>query len=383
MHGTDIPDSEAAREGGRLPDSEAVREGGRLPDPEAAMRDDIRLLGRVLGDTVRQQQGEAVYATVERIRQTSIQFRRDDDQAARRELEATLDSLSGTRTIEVVRAFSYFSHLANIAEDQHNIRSGRALTGAEPQDGTLAAALARARKAGLSRARLQALFGAILVSPVLTAHPTEVRRKSVLDREMEIAQLLAARERVQMTPEETAGAEEALLREVLTLWQTSLLRHDRPTVIDEVTTGLSYYDHTFLRELPRLYGMLEDQLAAQDPAWNRAELPAFLRIGSWIGGDRDGNPFVNADVLRQTIHMQSRHVIDHYLEELHLLGGELSLDLSNVSISRAVAGTDRALARHLAAAHGGTLSPRRRRHLCQAGRGGSWPSAMTCCRATR
>src|SRR5882672_7114488 len=99
---------------------------GQLADRERALRDDIRLVGRVLGDTIRQQQGEAVYATVERIRQISIAFRRDGDAAARRELEATLDSLSHDRTIEVVRAFSYFSHLANIAEDQHQLRSVRA-----------------------------------------------------------------------------------------------------------------------------------------------------------------------------------------------------------------------------------------------------------------
>ena len=107
---------------------------GELPDRERALRDDIRLVGRVLGDTVRQQQGEAVFATVERIRQISIAFRREGDAAARRELEATLNSLSHERTIEVVRAFSYFSHLANIAEDQHSIRCMRAQTqgGAAP-----------------------------------------------------------------------------------------------------------------------------------------------------------------------------------------------------------------------------------------------------------
>ena len=306
---------------------------------DLALRKDIRLLGRLLGDVVRQQQGEAVFATVERIRQISIQFRRDDDDAARSELEATLNSLSRDTTIEIVRAFAYFSHLANIAEDQQNIRSARAEVqrDSEPIEGTIAYALARARAAKMTRVQLQNILSNILVCPVLTAHPTEVRRQSVLDREMEIAHLLAERDRKQMTPVEFAASEESLLRAVLTLWQTSLLRRGRPAVVDEVANGLSYYDHTFLRELPHLYGMIEDQLAAFDPALNKADLPSFMRIGSWIGGDRDGNPFVNAEVLTQTIGMQSKRVFDFYLEELHLLGAELSLDSERVSISAQLA----------------------------------------------
>ena len=180
---------------------------------DLALREDIRLLGRLLGDVVRQQQGEAVFATVERIRQISIQFRRDDDDAARSELEATLNSLSRDTTIEIVRAFAYFSHLANIAEDQQNIRSARAEVqrDSEPIEGTIAYALARARAAKMTRVQLQNILSNILVCPVLTAHPTEVRRQSVLDREMEIAHLLAERDRKQMTPVEFAASEESLL----------------------------------------------------------------------------------------------------------------------------------------------------------------------------
>src|SRR5215831_20856597 len=125
-----------------------------IPERDLALREDIRLLGRILGETVRQQQGDAVFATVERIRQISIQFRRDDDEAARAELVATLNSLSRDRTIEVVRAFAYFSHLANIAEDEHNIRSARAedrLEQGGPREGTIACALARAKAANVSR----------------------------------------------------------------------------------------------------------------------------------------------------------------------------------------------------------------------------------------
>jgi phosphoenolpyruvate carboxylase len=305
-----------------------------LPDRERALRDDVRLVGRVLGDTIRQQQGEAVFATVERIRQISLAFRRHGDAAARRELEATLDSLSHDRTIEVVRAFSYFSHLANIAEDQHQIRRMRAQQeeGAALR-GTIHNTLALLKTAGISRVVLQALFDTILVSPVLTAHPTEVRRKSVLDREMEVAQLLSDRDRMPLTPREAAATNDALSRAILTLWQTSMLRQGKPTVVDEVSNGLSYYDHTFFREVPALYADLEDGLAANDPTWSNTELPSFIRMGSWIGGDRDGNPFVNANVLRQAMEMQSKRVLDYYLDELHLLGAELSLNRARVSVS--------------------------------------------------
>ena len=173
-----------------------------LPGRDLALREDIRLLGRILGETIRQQQGEAVFATVERIRQIAVQFRRDDDEAARSELVATLNSLSRDRTIEVVRAFAHFSHLANIAEDEHNIRSARAEESLEggAREGTIACVLNRAKAAKISRSQLQNLFGNILVSPVLTAHPTEVRRQSVIDREMEVAKLLAEREAKDLTP---------------------------------------------------------------------------------------------------------------------------------------------------------------------------------------
>ncbi|WP_439926016.1 phosphoenolpyruvate carboxylase [Nitrobacter sp. JJSN] len=308
------------------------------PEPDAAaldarLRDDIRLLGRILGDTVRDQEGPAVFDLVERIRQTSIRFHRDDDKPARRELEAILDGMSPHETVLVIRAFSYFSHLANIAEDQNNIRQMRSqsLAGEAPE-GRLADTLACAQEAGFSGAELRAFFDSALVSPVLTAHPTEVRRKSTIDREMEVAALLDRRERMQLTPAEYEVSEEQLRRAVLTLWHTNLLRRTKLTVLDEVANGLSFYDYTFLREVPRLHCVLEDRL--QDDAVGVSnEMASFLRIGSWIGGDRDGNPFVTTDVMRGTLRMQASRVLRYYLDELHELGRELSLaaDLTNVS----------------------------------------------------
>ena len=323
-----------------LPSETEVR-ANRVEDAQAdaRLREEIRLLGRILGDTVRDQEGADVFDLVERIRQTSIRFHRDDDKPARRELELILDSMSISQTLRIVRAFSYFSHLANIAEDQNNIRQMRARTGpgGTPRPSLLTQTLAHARTAGISAADLRRFFATAQVSPVLTAHPTEVRRKSTIDREMEIAALLDRRERVQLTPEEAEAGDEQLRRAVLTLWKTNLLRRTKLTVLDEVANGLSFYDYTFLHEVPRLHCALEDRLNEGDGA-ARDELASFLKMGSWIGGDRDGNPFVTADVMRGTLKLQSSRVLRFYLEELHVLGAELSLAAHLADVSKDLRG---------------------------------------------
>ncbi len=203
-------------------------------DKESPLRQDIRLLGRILGDTLREQEGEAIFDLIERTRQNAIRFRRDRNPDAKRELEAMLNKLDPVRTVAVVRAFSYFSQLANIAEDQHHNRRRRAhlIAGSVPQEGSMALALARAREDGVTADQVSEFFSHALISPVLTAHPTEVQRKSILDCQLEIARLLTERDRTQLTPDELALNEEALRRVVLTLWQTRILRELRLTVND-------------------------------------------------------------------------------------------------------------------------------------------------------
>jgi phosphoenolpyruvate carboxylase len=305
------------------------------PEKDAPLRYDIRLLGRILGETVASQEGGPVFDLVEHIRRTGVQFHRDADEGARAELQSIMADMPTATAVQIVRAFGHFSHLANIAEDQHHIRRTRAyaMEGAPPRPGSVACALAQAKAAGVSRARLEGFLARALVSPVLTAHPTEVRRKSSIDREMEIAQLLDARDRTLFTPEELTINRRALRRAVLTLWQTSIIRGTRLRVIDEVANGLAYYDHTFLRALPAFYADLEDTLAAVDPAWTDIPVPSFLRLGSWIGGDRDGNPYVTAEVVRQAISLHCRRALGFHLEELNQLGSELSLDGRLVKIS--------------------------------------------------
>jgi len=288
-------------------------------EKDAPLREDIRLLGRILGDTVREQEGEETFQYVERIRQASIRFHRDNETGARRELAATIDSLDNDQTLAIVRAFSYFSHLANIAEDEHHIRRNRAhvVKGSAARPGTLVHSFARARDADITPKTLRKFFDGALISPVLTAHPTEVRRKSTLTRELEIADLIDKRER--LTGDETGLAqnEEQLRRAVLLLWRTNMLRQQRLRVIDEVSNGLSYYDYSFFNVLPRIHAAVEDELARQDPKSGKARVASFLRVGSWIGGDRDGNPFVTADVLKEAMRLQSARVLQHYLDELH------------------------------------------------------------------
>ncbi|WP_407281048.1 phosphoenolpyruvate carboxylase [Aromatoleum evansii] len=297
------------------------------PDKDQALRDDIRLLGRLLGDTVRAREGETVFELIERIRRDSIRFRRDADHGARDELEAALDRLSREDTLHVVRAFSYFSHLANLAEDQHHIRRSRAhlIAGSAPREGSLALAMNRAFDAGLDATALADFFASAQIVPVLTAHPTEVQRKSILNCQTAIARLLDQRDRMLLTPEERRENDDALRRGVLTLWQTRMLRPAKLSVVDEVNNGLGYHETTFLCEVPRLYANIEDALAEHDERLAAHELPAFLQVGSWIGGDRDGNPFVTADMLEQALAMQCERVLDHYLDELEILASQLSL----------------------------------------------------------
>ena len=304
------------------------------PDKDQPLRDDIRLLGRLLGDTVREQEGVELFDRVEEIRRLALRFHRDDDVAAREEMEVLLHGLPRQHTNMVVRAFSFFSHLANIAEDQHHIRRARAhaLAGAQPREGSLAFSLARALAAGADAQRLAGFFATAQVRPVLTAHPTEVQRKSILDCQWKIARLLDERDRTQLSPEETDEHAEALRRAVLRMWQTRMLRRAKLSVMDEVTNALSFYDTTFLRELPRLYNGLEDHLAERVPGWKPTELPPFLHPGSWIGGDRDGNPFVTAEVLTNAVRAQSSKAIGYLLEQLHQLGAELSTTTSLILV---------------------------------------------------
>ena len=308
-------------------------------DKDQPLIDDIRLLGRILGDVIREQEGVAAYELVEQVRKLSVAFRRDADQEADRALKKLLKSLSGDQTVSVIRAFTYFSHLANLAEDRHHIRR-RAVheRAGDTQEGSIEVALSRLRWAGIAPKTISQTLAGSYVAPVLTAHPTEVQRKSILDAERDIAQLLATRDDIQvraqlynsakdaLTPRELAANEALLRARVAQLWQTRLLRYSKLTVADEIENALSYYEATFLREIPKIYADLESELG-QYP------VHSFLRMGQWIGGDRDGNPNVTAQTLQYALSRQAEVALRHYLTEVHYLGGELSLSARLVQVS--------------------------------------------------
>ncbi|MBI5428863.1 MAG: phosphoenolpyruvate carboxylase [Nitrosomonadales bacterium] len=296
-----------------------------ISSKDLPLRDDVRLLGRILGDTLREQEGEESFQLIENVRRAAVRFRKTQDDRDRVQLEQTLDALSPSETLVVVRAFSYFSQLSNIAEDLHHNRRHRAhlKSGSAPKDGTLQLALDRLEEKKIDNRRLQSFLNSALVSPVLTAHPTEVHRKSILDCQLIISSLLSNRDRMDMTPDDLADNEEALHRFVLILWQTRMLRTSKLTVHDEIRNGLEYYRYTFLAEIPKLYAGLEKQLETRFD--KDIKVPPLLRVGSWIGGDRDGNPFVTHDVMSDAVQQHSALAFEHYLSETHLLGTRLSL----------------------------------------------------------
>ncbi|HEY8069256.1 MAG TPA: phosphoenolpyruvate carboxylase [Burkholderiales bacterium] len=289
----------------------------------ASLREETRYLGRVLGQVLRDQAGVEGYERIERIRQEAVRFRRAERaeaQAARAGLEAQLNALAPDQTLDVVRAFSYFLHLLNVAEDRQTNRLALEREDAAPEPGSFDFALARVRAGGAAEAELDEWLSRAMVVPVLTAHPTEVQRQSILGCERDIAAALSELESDRLPAGERTRIEARLHARVLTLWQTAMIRLSRLRVIDEIENALSFYRLTFLTEIPRLYEEMESALGGRP-------LPILLRMGSWIGGDRDGNPFVTAEVLREAVKRQARTAFAYYLEEAHALGAELSLSL--------------------------------------------------------
>ena len=314
----------------------------RKNDKDQPLIADIRLLGRILGDIIREQEGVVVYELIEQVRQLSVAFRRDHDHEADKALKKLLKGLSTDQTVSVIRAFTYFSHLANLAEDRHHIRR-RAVheRSGNTQEGSIEVALSRLRWAGITPDEIAKTLAQAYVSPVLTAHPTEVQRQSILQAEHDIARLLVERDDIAaraqlfnsakdaLTPRELAANEALLRARVAQLWMTRLLRYSKLTVADEIENALSYYESTFLREVPKLYADLEAALDGQS-------VHSFLRMGQWIGGDRDGNPNVTAQTLELALRRQSDVVLRHYLTEVHYLGGELSVSARLAQVSPAM-----------------------------------------------
>lgn len=279
----------------------------------------IRLLGRLLGEVIREQHGPEAFQLVEGIRRQSV----DEHRAGVGELAPErLRALGQADILLLIRAFSIFSQLANIADDHVLRRETKAL-------GTGAAQRMELHP-GLTPKRVRAYLKDALFVPVITAHPTEVRRKSILDRENEISDLLERRENASAQTTERTEIDTALKRAIRVLWQTRMLRSTRIAVADEIENNLAIFARTFLPALPLMKRRLT-RLFKLD-----GDILPFLRPGSWVGGDRDGNPNVSPETLDYAVRRQSQVILDHYLEEIHALGAELSLSSSLITTSHAL-----------------------------------------------
>ena len=273
--------------------------------PPITQNEDIRYLGRILGDVIRHHGGEALYRRIEYIRSASVDRHRGVADA----IDSGLDALSLDDTLAFVRGYMMFSMLANLAED----RQGLAVEGGT----SLADAVEQLRATGVTDVRIAEALGESLIAPVLTAHPTEVRRKSMIDHRNRIADLMRLKDTGRQDTVEGESIDHAIAQQIALLWQTRALRRERLYVADEVDTARAYFRDVFLPVLPALYARWERALGKRPPS--------FLRPGSWIGGDRDGNPFVTADSLRMAMTRGAETALGHYLDAVHQIGAELSV----------------------------------------------------------
>ena len=298
------------------------------PAADDAMRDEVRLLGGILGEVIRKEGGEALYEHVEAVRQASIAYHRDPASHPAKRLEKLLTAMTVDQAAGLAHSFALFSLLANIAEDRATRRRARDQSEAGARLDTPEGTLKRLAEQGVDKAAVTDLLREALVSPVLTAHPSEVRRKSVIDRIAAISDLLDACDKAgaACTP---GSITEPLRRQIVILWATRLVRTQGLVVQDEIETVVSFLDRIFLHVAPK-------QLSAWRSLLDAPDLKPFMRVGTWVGGDRDGNPNVDAVVQGDAFRTQSRAVLNFYLDEVHALGAELSLAAELAEVSPAL-----------------------------------------------
>ncbi|WP_373283865.1 phosphoenolpyruvate carboxylase [Nocardia exalbida] len=300
------------------------------------LRDDIRFLGGVLGDTIRDHEGPEVFDLIERVRIEAFRVRREE--VERSAVAEMLDGVDIAVALPLIRAFSYFVLLANLAEDiqRDRRRAAHEAAGEPPQDSSLAATYRKLDAAALDGSRVAELLADALVSPVITAHPTETRRRTVFDAQARITELMRLRLRYAENERERADLELRIRRQVLSLWRTALIRLARLRIQDEISVGLRYYDLTLFDVIPAINAEVRAALRSRWPGVELLPRP-MLRPGSWIGGDRDGNPYVTADVVRQAAFRAAGVAFERYLRELVELEKTLSLSARLVTVTPEVA----------------------------------------------
>lgn len=319
---------------------------------QVPLRRDVRSLGTLLGQVLREQAGEGLFDTVEQLRRIAIARREaeaaGDTAAAQQQLERaqalTREAAQDPqRAYELARAFAFYFELINLAETNHRKRRRRSslLDSTEaPQRGSLRGTLRRLREAGHTRASVMELLRQICVIPVFTAHPTEVARRSVMFKRRRLADLLEKLDVVGTAPVELEALQAELLAEITALWQTDDVRTERPTVRDEIRMGLDYYEASLFSTVPVLYGEIAAALDTEFPTegvkTTLADLPIVLRFGSWIGGDRDGNPFVTAETTAEAVAMARDLLRHHYLAQLHAVFEQVASSTQQAPISAAL-----------------------------------------------
>jgi phosphoenolpyruvate carboxylase len=300
---------------------------------EAPLRRDIRNLGRILGEVIREQAGEAVFDSVEQLRNLSIE-QREHGRIAK---DPSLAALDLQHAFLVVRAFAIYFELVNLAETNHRKRRRRAsqVNHSEAQAGTIQGTLRRFKAAGISVEDAQQSLQSIQAVPVFTAHPTEVARRTVLVKRERLSQLLEALDAAPLTDETAERVAEQIAAEITALWQSDEVRRRTPTVRDEVKMGLDYYRTSLIRSVPEVYSEIARAFNAQYGCETRAAyLPRMIAFGSWIGGDRDGNPFVTVSSTQQALQMAREVIFQHYTQAIRDLVSLLSPATSITGISQ-------------------------------------------------
>jgi phosphoenolpyruvate carboxylase len=317
---------------------------------EAPLRRDVRSLGMLLGQVLREQAGDSLFGEVEELRQIAIRRREAQNGASQPEDPASeagqpfataldsLQSLDLVQAYQLARAFAFYFELINLAETNHRKRRRLSLQlSGEAQRGSLRGTLRAMRAAGISAEEALDHLRSVSIVPVFTAHPTEVARRVVMFKRRRIADLLEQLDRIPLSDEQLENFEENLTAEITALWETDEVRTRRPTVGDEVRMGLDYYDASIYATLPGLYAEVAAAFEAEyGVSLSLAEMPLLLSFGSWIGGDRDGNPFVTPQVTREALQMAREHLLTHYQQQLHLILDLLTSSAQQAPVSRAL-----------------------------------------------
>jgi phosphoenolpyruvate carboxylase len=308
---------------------------------EDPLRRDVRSLGHVLGRVIREQEGDDLFDKVEELRLLSIRHREEGgppDEELMPVAERLVADLDVDRVYRLAKAFATYFDLTNLAETNHRKRrrrAGRLRDGGPPQPGTIHGTLLRQREAGAGLADVLAQLARVMIVPVFTAHPTEVSRRTVLAKRGRISEALERLDRLPLPEVDAASEEEAVAAEITALWQTDEVRRRRPAVSDEIRMGLDYFRDVIIASVPTVYEEISEAIRG---TFGRnlppGELAPVIRFGSWIGGDRDGNPFVSPAVTREALQIARETILDHYTRALEQLLERLSPSEHQVAVSR-------------------------------------------------